>query len=194
MNASLRSDVITRSRGIALVLATSAGMTGCPSEPVEPKVPVVVARFTDWKRVTDPATDAFAQMRPANTPCDASGVGIEQLGLSFEIKTGLCDYATVAQPTAAALEEGDVLGIRIWHDLLDAPMASEGFIGLAIDGEMVWHDTVPIPSGYGTVNTDLTIEDDLAQGTELQIHIHNHGVNSWNILDFRTIVDTDESS
>lgn len=176
------------------MLATSLCTLGCPSTPSEPRESVVVARFTAWQRVTDPTRDAFAAMRPPNTPCDPTGVGIEQLGLSFEIKTGLCDYATVAQPMAAALEAGDVLGIRIWHDVLQAPMDTEGFIGLAIDGELVWHETVPIPSDYGTVNADIEIDDDLAEGTDLQIHIHNHGVNSWNLLDFRTVVDPPEAS
>ncbi|MBK8718738.1 MAG: hypothetical protein IPN32_29050 [Deltaproteobacteria bacterium] len=116
-------------------------------------------------------------------------VGIEQLGLSFEIKTGLCDYATVAQPSASVLRVGDVLGIRGWHDELQAPMPSEGFVGVAIDGEILWHTTAAIPGPYGMFRGDLEIDEELPEGTELQVHIHNHGVNSWNLLDWKTLVD-----
>jgi hypothetical protein len=171
---------------IALVLA------GCPSgddaPPLDPE-PVTIASITDWTRVTDTDTDVFADMRPPSVRCDESGFGLEQFGLSFEIKTGLCDYLTVAQPTLEPLVEGDVIAIRIWHDQLRAATPGEGYVGLALGGELLWEDTVPIPSEYGTVNADVTIDRDVPAGTELQYHVHNHGINSWNLLEIRTIVE-----
>lgn len=153
-----------------------------------------MTRFSSWEHVTDPTRDAFAAMRPPNTPCDASGVGLEEFGLSYEIKTGLCDYATITQPSLADLEEGDVLGIRGWHDILRAPMHTQGFVGVAIDGQMVWHTQVPIPSDYDEIEGDVTLDQDYPAGTEVQLHIHNHGINSWNVVDFRTVVDDAEAS
>lgn len=169
---------------IALVLS------GCPSgddgPPVDPE-PVTIATITDWTRVTDEPSDVFAATRPPNTPCDETGFGLEQFGLSFEIKTGLCDYLTVAQPTLAPLVEGDVIAIRVWHDQLRADMPTEGYVGLALDGEIIWDATVPIPAEYGTLNADVTIDRDAPAGTELQYHVHNHGINSWNLLEIRTL-------
>ena len=175
--------------GVELV-AVAWLAAACPAEPTPPPAePRLVAPFGGWRRVEDPAQDAFAAMRPVDATCDPTGVGIEQLGLSFEIKTGLCDYATVAQPSASVLRVGDVLGIRGWHDELQAPMPSEGFVGVAIDGEILWHTTAAIPEPYGMFRGDLEIEEELPEGTELQVHIHNHGVNSWNLLDWKTVVD-----
>jgi hypothetical protein len=191
--ASTRNTAIARWPRLVVAQTVLASATGCPTEePPEPKEPVTVTRFYEWEHLTDPTRDAFAAMRPAGTPCDPTGVGIEQFGLSYEVKTGLCDYATITQPSLVDLEVGDVLGIRGWHDVLEAEYDTQGFIGLAIDGQMVWHTTVPIPSDYDTIEGDLTIDEDHPAGTELQVHIHNHGINSWNVVDFRTVVETPE--
>ncbi len=168
------------------------GCAACPADDAEPEIPagpVTVATITGWVRVTDTGVDAFAAFRPAEVPCDETGVGVEPLGLSFEIKTGLCDYATVAQPTIEPLQPGDVLGVRVWHDVLDAPAPATGYVGLAIEGEIVWHATAPIPSGVGVINGEVTIDRELPAGTELQYHVHNHGINSWNLLDIETKVE-----
>lgn len=175
--------------GAGLVVMATTG-AACPAEPTPmPAEPQLVAPFGAWQRVEDPGQDAFAAMRPAETTCDPTGVGIEQLGLSFEVKTGQCDYATLAQPIAVALQPGDVIGIRGWHDELRAPSPSEGYVGVAIDGEILWTFTVPIPGGYDTFGGDLELDEALPAGTELQVHIHNHGVNAWNLLDWKTVVD-----
>lgn len=170
---------------VFVVLALAGCPSGDDSPPLDPE-PVTIATITGWTRVADPSTDVFADMRPPKAPCDETGFGLEQFGLSFEIKTGLCDYLTVAQPTLAPLVDGDVIAIRVWHDQLRAPSPSEGYVGLALGGEMLWEDTVPIPAEYGTLNADVTIDRDVPEGSELQYHVHNHGINSWNLLEIRT--------
>ncbi len=161
-------------------------LSACPApepEPVDPE-PFVIATIDGWVRVTDPAADVFAAMRPVDAPpCDETGYGLEQLGLSFEIKTGLCDYLTVAQPIVEPLTAGDVVTIRMWHDELQAPMPTEGYAGVALNGVLGWETTVPIPSPYGTMGGEFTVGHDVAAGTTMQYHVHNHGINSWNLLD-----------
>lgn len=173
---------VRATRGCAALLVLLA----CPAaepEPVDPE-PFVIATIDGWVRVTDPAADVFAAMRPADAPpCDETGYGLEQLGLSFEILTGLCDYLTVAQPIIEPLSPGDVVTIRMWHDELQAPTPTEGYAGVALNGVIGWETTVPIPSPYGTMGGEFTVGHDVAAGTMMQYHVHNHGINSWNLLD-----------
>ena len=166
-------------------LAVLAGCDGDDPAPADP-VPKFIASIHGWTRVTDPAGDAFADQRPPGVACDDTGYGLEQLGLSFEVNTGLCDYLTVAQPTMEALEPGDVVVLRMWHDELQAPTPAQGYLGVALEGRVVWHTTVAIPSPYDTLDGEFTVDRELPEGTELQYHVHNHGINTWNLLDIET--------
>lgn len=167
-------------------------LPGCASDgdppPIDPG-PVTIATITEWTRVADPTTDVFAAMRPPNTPCDETGFGLDPLGAAFEVNTGLCDYLTVAQPTLAPLDDGDVIAIRIWHEELRAPTPGQGYVGMALGGEMLWEITVAIPADYDAINADVAIDRDVPAGTELQYHVHNHGFNSWHLLDLRTVTE-----
>lgn len=189
MRTKRSSDARRRRRAVcaALVLA------GCPAgEPEPDPEPVRIASIHGWTRVVDPATDVFAAMRPAEVPCDEAGYGLEQLGLSFEVKTDLCNYVTVRQATMAPLFAGDVLAIRGWHDVLAAPPErpgpTQGYLGLALDGELLWEGTFAIPGPFEVISADVEVADDVPQGAELQYHVHNHGINSWNLADLDTKV------
>lgn len=171
-------------------LAAVLVLTACPGgddAPPEDPTPVVLAVIDGWTRVTEADADVFADMRPADTPCDESGVGLEQFGLSFEVKTDLCNYVTVAQPTLVDLAAGDTIQVRTWHDILQAPTPGQGYLGLALDGDIIWAADVPIPGPYDTINADVVVDRDVPAGAELQYHVHNHGVNSWNILDLKCV-------
>jgi hypothetical protein len=170
---------------VRVFIAATLPLFGCPAEdPPEDPEPVLLARSADWTRVADPSQDAFADQRPTGTTCDETmGLGIDPIGFAFEIKTDLCDYATVHQPTLVPLARGDTIHVRIWHDELRAPMPSFGYVGFAIEREVIWSGTQEIPHAIDTLEGDVVVERDVAAGTELQVHVHNHGINSWNILD-----------
>ncbi len=165
-------------------------VAGCPAgedTPSEDSDPVLLAVIDGWERVTDPTRDVFFAVLPSDSPCDESGVGVEEFGLSFEVKTDLCNDVTVAQLTRTDLVAGDEIRIRTWHDVLQSPTPGEGYVGIALAGEIIWEVDVPIPSSYDTINADVVIDGDHPKGTELQFHVHNHGANSWNLLDLQRV-------
>lgn len=156
--------------------------SGCPDDPPPAPEPAPLAVAEGWERVSDPAGDVFAAMRPADAVCDDAGYFVDPLTRSFEVQTELCDYLTVRQASLEALAPGDVVAIRAFHYELTAVTPSEGYLGLAIDGEVVWEEQVPIPAAAAGVAGEITIERALPAGTELQFHVHNHGLNSWELL------------
>jgi hypothetical protein len=184
------SDVhgaISAQRGAVALLAAALGAACEPDPPPEPEPqgPVSLAEFDQWERVADVQDDVFGAQRPADLVCDETlGILPEFLGHDpvLEINTDLCNYATVRQPSLAPLVRGDTVSIRLWHYPLVAPMPSEGYLALALDGEVRWEVVVPIPAEAGLVEGEFIMERDLPAGIELQFHIHNHGNNSYELL------------
>lgn len=163
----------------ALVVSANAGCQhdGSPT-------PIHLVRATDWT-VAPVADDLFADMRPANIECDdLRGHYLQENGgvTRFEINTGWCDYLTVTQPMLDAVEAGDAIDVRVFHfDLTGGP--AEAYIGLGIGKEIVWDTTVPIPSSDALVQDTVEVTESVPSGTPLQLHIHNHGSNTWEIYD-----------
>ena len=174
-----RDMAVQRSRIALLFLAS----LGCPEEPPPVDVvPVRLAKPEGWVRVLPPATDVFAAMRPPDATCDDVGYRVDPLVQSFEVQTGVCDYLTVRQPTLEPLEPGDVVSVRAFHYDLVAPTPSEGYLGFALDGVIVWEVREPIPGPPSPLNEDIVIDRALPAGAEMQLHIHNHGENTWELL------------
>lgn len=172
-----------RGRPGALLLAIAL-LGGCPVEP-EPEPPdsVSLIDLDDWQRVGDPAGDVFADQRPADAVCDDAGYVVDPLRQVFEIQTEVCDYLTVSQPTLEPLAPGDVVTVLAYHDMLTAPEPAEGYLGLALDGQIEWEYMVAIPASAATIEQQFTIDRALPVGTELQMHVHNHGPNTWELVD-----------
>ena len=158
-------------------------LAGCPEAPPEPPPePGPLAVAGGWERVTDPALDVFAAMRPADAVCDDAGYYVDPVVQSIEVQTDVCDYLTMRQASLKPLAPGDVVTVQAFHNELTAATPSEGYFGLALDGAVVWQQTVPIPADAAEMTGELTIERALPAGTELQFHVHNHGPNSWELL------------
>ena len=99
-----------------------------------------------WTRVTDESVDVFADLRPADAVCDDAGYVYDPYYQAIEIYTEVCDYLTLQQPTLVDLEPGDMVSVLGYHDVLSAPDPAQGYLGLAIAGELEWELSVPIPS------------------------------------------------
>lgn len=158
------------------------GSSGCPDDPPEDPVPVKLATAEGWVRVTEPAMDVFAAERPPDAICDETGYLVDPVVQSFEVQTGLCDYLTVRQSTLEPLAPGDVVSIRAFHYELQAPSPGAGYLGFALDGRVEWEVHVPIPGEAGALDGEVVIDRALPAGTEMQLHVHNHGANTWELL------------
>jgi hypothetical protein len=171
------------SLGLVAVFAS-----GCPEPDPEPEPEPEsqqLAAADAWVRVTDPAADWFANLRPADAECDDSGYSYDPLERTIEIQTQVCDYLTLSQPTRVALAAGDTIHIAGFHDILISAEPAEGYVGVALDGEIVWTLRVPIPGPPAVFEDSFTIERAIPAGTEIQVHVHNHGPNSWELGDIR---------
>jgi hypothetical protein len=161
-------------------------LSGCPSNPPSDEDPVdpgpfKLAEYDGWVRVTDPTQDLFADQRPADAVCDDAGVSADPLVLTLEIQTDVCDYPTFRQPTLVPLAPGDVVTVFAIHGTLTAPEPAQGYLGLAVGGEIEWEHQVPIPSDADVIEQQFTIDRSIPAGTEMQFHVHNHGPNTWEL-------------
>jgi hypothetical protein len=164
-----------------MVALALAGCTERP-EPFDP-TPVPLADMNAWVRVTDASHDVFADQRPPEAVCDDTGWYFEPMLMSLEVLTGLCDYVTLSQPTLEPLEPGDVIDILGLHGALWAAEPAEGYMAIAIDGVIVWELTVSIPNDAAVIDEQFTVDRSVPLGSDMQFHVHNHGLNSWDLTE-----------
>jgi len=138
---------------------------------------------TRWVLV-DPLDDPFDD-RPAIVECPTgSYLAIDLAGeAAFEVETGKCNYLTVGQPSLVEVRAGDRIHLRIWHFDLTAPEAAEAHAAIAMNGGTVWEATVAIPAAGQLISTDWYAAETLSAGTVIHFHLHNHGANSWNLVE-----------
>ncbi len=111
--------------------------------------------------------------------CPPAGWSVE--GATLEVDTGACSLAVLEQPLLADVRPSDTLEVVFWHNQLVAEEPAEGHLALLIDGEVIFERAIAIPSepqAYTEEVTGVAAEP----GALLQLHLHNHGANSWNLL------------
>ena len=140
----------------------------------------------DWIPVAseqDPFDD-----RQADSACALDGVTVTLLAgeLSYDVETGKCSYITATQPSQQPLELGDLVKVRLWHFELTAPSTGDGHAVLEIDGERVLDVRVAIPSPGGLIKAERRIDRPVRAGAPIHFHLHNHGQNSWALVEVST--------
>ena len=128
----------------------------------------------------DAASDPLPQHRPATVDCPGAAWGPE--GGGFEVETGVCDYAAFAQPLDVDVAKGVWLDIRVWHDTLDAAEPATGHVAVLLGEQLVWERTVAIPGGSAEIGDIVELLAPVPDDARLQIHLHNHGYNSWRFV------------
>ena len=165
---------------IALLLACADGGPGdgigLPGHD-EPRAEAELADMTLWgpPEEADPFDDA-----PPDGACPIGGTTVE--GSTFETNTGLCTYLWTEQPLLADLVPGDVIELVFWHSTLVADGPAEGHLALAVGGEALFEERVPIPADYTAYTAQAEVGFAAEAGAPLGLHLHNHGANTWNLL------------
>lgn len=154
-------------RNLKLVglLATLASCTGR-----EPK-PVIDAAV--WLPVQPDPLDA-------SQTCAASATRLEE-GL-VEVDTTQCNHVTLSQPSLTRVREGDLLDLFAFHSALSAPEPAQGRMALWIDDMLVWEALPDIPSSEVIYLDTVTSPATFPKGATVQLHISNHGGNSWRFV------------
>ena len=131
-----------------------------------------------------PSDDPFTD-RLQDAQCDVAEYGWELFGGedSFSVDTGACTYLTASQLSLVALKAGDTVRVRVWHTELKAPVAAEAHMALRLGDEVLLDRRIPIPGPSGLDAPTWTAPKDVPAGTPIAFHIHNHGMNSWSLLE-----------
>jgi hypothetical protein len=172
---SLRRPLVVR---LSLCLYLLFGAAACSSEPREAQSLVDHQLWVEVGAADDPFED-----RPAVVECSALAFGYDFIGEdSFEVDMGSCNYLTASQPSLVAVESGDSLDFRLWHNGLAGP-EGESHVAVTLGGELAWDLRISIP-GEAELRSETLVSDfDVAAGAEVLFHIHNHGSNNYNLLD-----------
>ena len=169
-----------------LVFATS--LAGCADASIDDDAPRTEATFGERRPLADNtrwAEDLFADPHVEHQPevieCDAAARQIE--GSTLELDTGPCNYHVVAQPSTTDVTEGDRVIVRAFHDQLYAPEPAEAHLSLTLDGHVLWDERIAIPSPATPYTVTLDADFDAPAGRPLVLHLHNHGVNTYRLVD-----------
>ena len=136
-------------------------------------------------RPLEGAADPFEAERPEGALCDAFGWGVEDFEgePSFFVDTRVCDYVTVAQAPLREVRVGDTVRLRLYHFDLSAEEPAEGHVAVLFDGQVQWEQRVAIPSPAALTQASWQATQSLGARGSLQFHVHNHGPNSWSLLE-----------
>lgn len=163
--------------GLAPLLAS--GVVAC--EPAPPAEPIPLVEHGRWRPVSvdeDPFGD---EPEAERAPCDDASFRVEPPVL--EVSTAACAHVTLSQPALARLRAGDLVHVVAWHVALTAPSPAEGHMALALGERVVWEYRVDIPAGEQILKPYVALEEEVAEGTPVRLHVHNHGDNEWKLLE-----------
>lgn len=139
--------------------------------------------------VIDQSVDPFPHHLTAQHSCDPDGMVVEE-GL-LEIYTGDCGYLVARQSSLEAVLQGDSIEVLVYHSSLTAQDPAQAHAALTIDGQLIWEETVPIPSISLVYAAEVVADFEADAGSEVVLHLHNHGSNVWTMghLRVRKLVD-----
>lgn len=126
-------------------------------------------------------TDPLEAHQPAEVSCPLGSVLVEEGG-KLEVNTGLCNYAWLEQPMLADLLPGDEVELSLWHQELVAEEPAEGHVAILIGEQVLWELVVAIPADATPYTESVVVAFAAEVGEPIQLHLHNHGANTWNLL------------
>ncbi len=133
-----------------------------------------------------PVIDAAAWLPVQPDPLDPSKTCAESAtrleeGL-VEVDTTLCNHVTLSQPSLVRLREGDELDLFAFHSALAAPEPAQGRMAVWMDDVLIWEALPNIPSSEAIYLQTVISPQDFDPGVTVQLHISNHGGNSWRFV------------
>ncbi len=125
--------------------------------------------------------DSLAAHRPANVDCPVNSWYNEDGAL--EVETGYCNYLSVSQPSKAAIRAGDTVHLVLWHADLAFEKPASAHVAVSIAGQLIWEAEVNIPTKAEIYDLRIPVAFDAPEGSTVEYHLHNHGYNSWTLLE-----------
>lgn len=95
----------------------------------------------------------------------------------------VCNYLALSQPALQSLAPGDGLRIRLIHYDLVAQDPAEAHMAVLAQDVVLWEQRVAIPKPAAVIEVCIPMGQRIFAGTPIGFHLHNHGQNSWKLLD-----------
>ena len=125
---------------------------------------------------------------PRSVVCDARSTTPEFLADEpvFSVDTGGCNYVTARQSILSDVEAGDKLVVRVWHFALTASASAVAHVAVRLGDRVLLDTMVPIASDAGLIRVEHVAEESFPLGSNVYFHLHNHGQNSWSLVEIST--------
>lgn len=195
----------SRSRGLRLFGLTDHGRRACAVAPLAvwlvscsgsaPESPPAVELLVDhgaWSLVAEAESDPFAvgRGRPTVHACQDAAY-FEPMPGTLEVELAYCRerYVSLHQATLVELRAGDHVSFTLSHLLL-RPLTedvTEAYVALAVDGVVVWDQTIQILAVGNSYSIDAQLSAEFAAGSDVVLHLDNHGENSYTFTPFEVV-------
>lgn len=133
----------------------------------------------DWE-IQSAGADSHAAHRPASVDCPDNSWYNEDGAL--EVETGFCNYLSLTQSSKEAVSSGDSMHLVLWHGNLAFDDPATAHVAITIDGNTVWEEQVAIPTKANIYDLRVPMNFDAPVGSKVEFHLHNHGYNTWTLL------------
>jgi hypothetical protein len=135
--------------------------------------------------------DSWTEHRPSDIDCPReTGFLVEEDAL--EVRTEFCNYLSVSQQSLLDLGVGTQLELALSHSDLNFNAPSTAHIAVSIGGTPIWETNIAIPSASNILKETLTLPFAVARGDSIEVHLHNHGSNTWTIHSLEALISSDD--
>ncbi len=167
-----------------------AWLTNQPYKSVAENLRIPLVEATAWD--TQPKNrDVFLDHRPAEVNCEQdTGWLVEEDVL--EVRTEFCNYLSVSQQSLLDLEAGTNLELALSHSKLNFNAPATAHIAVSIAGTPIWETSVAIPSDSDILKASLVLPVAVHRGNPIEVHLHNHGNNTWEIHSLDALISNDK--
>jgi hypothetical protein len=135
--------------------------------------------------------DAFFDHRPDVIDCARDRGWFAEEG-AVEIRTEFCNYASLTQQALLDLDSGTTLELRFSHSELNFNAPSSAHVAISVAGVAIWEKTFAIPDESELFKETLTLPVAVKSGDSIELHIHNHGDNTWTLHSLEALVSGDQ--
>lgn len=157
----------------------AAADTSAPDGRSETTVPLVLVGRNWEATALDDDPFAATTARQSNQ-CSAWWPTDE--GALLEFDTNFCAAMTVEDTLGHALPPGTRLVLTTSHAIVLADAPATGYLGLAIDDQVLVLRPVAIPGPAGAYVDEVVLPHAVNADARLRLHVSNHGANTWRFV------------
>jgi hypothetical protein len=157
-----------------------------PQEPEQQETRISLIETAAWD-FQSKNRDMFPDHRPTTIDCPRDEGWLIEEG-EVEVRTESCSYLSLTQESLLNIPAGNRLEFAISHSDLVFQESAMAHVALSVGGVTLWEQEIPIPSEGKIYRREIELDFDIAQRDAIEVHLHNHGSNTWSIHSLDAIV------